>query len=103
VPKDDLGSFLGPGRANAFRIVPDQGRMDGPLSDLGDGRYRQVLVPPRGVPASDVAIALETVAPWADVVEDTEDALEAMPALLQVPCSQANGLTFAPASAAFPG
>ena len=63
LPKDDLGNFLGPGRATAFRIVPHVGRMSGPRIDLGDGRYQQVLVPPRGVRAEDVVITLVTVAP----------------------------------------
>jgi Mg-chelatase subunit ChlD len=63
IPKDDLGNFLGPGRARSFRIVPALGRMAGPLNDLGNGSYAQILVPPSGVNAENVAITLETIAP----------------------------------------
>jgi hypothetical protein len=60
-PRDGLGNFLGPGRSTSLRILPAVGSMRGALDDLGDGRYRQVLVPPGGVAAGDVRLALQTV------------------------------------------
>jgi hypothetical protein len=62
-PRDGLGNFLGPGRSNAFRIVPDQGRMMGPRVDNADGSYRQVLMAPPDVRPEDVELRLVTLRP----------------------------------------